>query len=207
MATSKRIFDVILAILLVFILSPLMAFLAVLILLFDGRPIFYVSERMLSIDDGFSLVKFRTMTTSDVDTGVTGGDKSSRVTFIGGFLRKYRLDELPQLWNILIGDMSFVGPRPPLRQYVRRFPDLYGRVLSSRPGVTGLASVMYHSHEERMLSKCTTVESTNATYERRCVPTKARLDLIYQKNQSLCFDLALMLKTVIRKFPLRYHRR
>ena len=95
--------------------------------------------------------------------------------------------------------MSFVGPRPPLRRYVEKFPELYGKVLYNRPGVTGLASVYFHRHEEWLLRKATSAEETEEIYCRSCVPRKARLDLIYQKKQNLCLDITLMLKTVIKR--------
>lgn len=113
-------------------------------------------------------------------------------------IRKNRIDELPQLWNILKGDLSFVGPRPPLRQYTDMFPELYGQVLKSRPGVTGLASLVYHQHEEMLLADCKTVEETNAVYCRACIPRKAHLDLIYQAHRSLCMDMEIMLKTAFK---------
>jgi lipopolysaccharide/colanic/teichoic acid biosynthesis glycosyltransferase len=176
-----------------------MAAIALVILIRDGRPVFYISERMKTPSEGFGLVKFRTMAVTDTDSGVSGGDKAARITGTGAMLRGKRLDELPQLWNVLKGDISFVGPRPPLRQYVERFPEIYARVLKNRPGVTGLASVRYHAHEERLLARTTTPEETDAVYARACVPRKARLDLIYQQHRSLCFDLAIMWETVTRR--------
>lgn len=202
MTASKRIFDIVCSLALVVLLLPLVLITSIIILLVDGRPIFYISERMKSSNQSFLLLKFRTMKPTSADSGVTGGDKSSRLTRSGSFLRKHRIDEIPQLLNILKGDMSFVGPRPPLRQYVDRFPDIYRQVLRSRPGVTGLASVLYHQHEELILSRCTTETETSQAYERRCIPVKAKLDLIYRKQQSLCFDLVLMIKTVFPKMPI-----
>jgi lipopolysaccharide/colanic/teichoic acid biosynthesis glycosyltransferase len=131
-----------------------------------------------------------------IDSGVSGGDKAARITPAGGFLRRTRLDELPQLFNILKGDMSFVGPRPPLRRYVEACPETYAAVLRSRPGVTGLATLVFHRHEERFLAQCATPEETNRVYLRRCIPRKARLDLIYQRRQSLCLDLWILLRTL-----------
>jgi lipopolysaccharide/colanic/teichoic acid biosynthesis glycosyltransferase len=144
------------------------------------------------------LWKLRTMTVAAADSGVSGGDKSARVTRIGRLLRRTRLDEVPQLWNILRGDMSFVGPRPPLRTYVERFPALYARVLQSRPGITGLATLAFHAHEERLLAPCKTAEETDAVYTRRCIPRKARLDLIYQQRRSVCYDVILIGRTIGR---------
>ncbi len=113
-------------------------------------------------------------------------------------LRRTRLDELPQLWNILRGDMSFVGPRPPLRMYVERFPGLYAQVLRSRPGVTGLATLVFHRREAELLRGCRSAEETDTVYVRRCVPVKARLDLIYQRRRNVCFDLAILGRTILR---------
>jgi len=202
---SKRLFDLCLAVLLAIALSPLILAIALAILIREGRPVFFVSERMKTPDQPFMLWKFRTMRTIAQDSGVSGGDKTGRITPTGRFLRRTRLDEIPQLLNILRGDISFVGPRPPLRRYVVRFPDLYAKVLNSRPGLTGLATLVYHRTEERLLSGCHTPDETEAAYTRRCVPAKARLDLIYSENRSLCFDALLVAATVVRRIPL--HRR
>lgn len=196
MTPQKRLFDIVAALGLLIVLSPILLGLCVALLLTQGRPLFYVAERMKAPGVPFQLWKFRTMRVVAADSGVSGGDKSDRITPMGHLMRRTRLDELPQLWNILRGDISLVGPRPPLRQYVERFPDLYGRVLKSRPGVTGLASLRFHRHEERLLAGCASVEETDAVYARRCVPRKAAFDLIYQKNANLCFDIAILWETL-----------
>lgn len=198
MTWSKRLFDIVFALGLILCLSPIILIISAAILVMDGRPIFYVSERMKTPTQGFSLVKFRTMTTVSKDFGVSGGDKTDRITRIGALLRSKRLDEFPQLWNVLKGDISFVGPRPPLRQYVERYPEIYAQVLKSRPGITGLASTVYHRHEERLLARSNSPAETDALYSRVCIPRKAKLDLIYQRNSSLCYDLALMFHTAFR---------
>ncbi|MEM6304001.1 MAG: sugar transferase [Pseudomonadota bacterium] len=203
MTIRKRIFDLFFASLLVIILGPVLIWLVIYLLIKEGRPIFYVAERMKDPVTPFNLWKLRTMTHDDNDQGVTGADKSSRVTATGAWLRRKRLDEFPQLWNILRGDLSFVGPRPPLRAYVERFPEIYGEVLKSRPGVTGLATIRFHKHEERLLARCTTPEQTDATYCRICVPRKAKLDLIYQRNQSTCYDFDLVFQTIGNLFRRR----
>jgi lipopolysaccharide/colanic/teichoic acid biosynthesis glycosyltransferase len=199
MPVWKRLLDIVGVLVLAVALLPVIAVLALVILIVEGRPVFYISERMKTATEGFSLVKFRTMRTVAVDSGVSGGDKAARITRIGAFLRRSRLDEVPQLWNILKGDMSFVGPRPPLRVYVEDYPQLYGPVLRSRPGVTGLATLIYHRHEQRLLEACTSAAETDAVYRRACVPRKARLDLIYQAHQSPCFDIWIMFRTVFPK--------
>lgn len=196
MTWQKRIFDLFFASLLVVILAPVFVILLIWIWRREGGPIFYVAERMKTPDTAFNLWKFRTMSVVDEDAGVSGGDKAARVTRTGAWLRSKRLDELPQLYNILRGDLSFVGPRPPLREYVEADPELYAQVLKNRPGVTGLATLVYHKHETRLLEACDTPEQTDAVYRRVCVPRKAHLDLIYQQHRSVCYDFALVFETI-----------
>ncbi len=205
MTLRKRFFDLFFASLLVVILGPVLIVLLVWLLIKEGRPLFYVAERMKTPDQPFHLWKLRTMTVVAEDQGVSGGNKAGRVTPTGAWLRAKRLDEFPQLWNILRGDLSFVGPRPPLREYVERFPEIYGQVLKSRPGVTGLATIRFHKHEERLLNRCATPEQTDDVYTRICVPRKARLDLIYQRHQSTCYDFDLVFQTISNLFR-RQHR-
>ncbi|WP_297773559.1 sugar transferase [uncultured Roseovarius sp.] len=206
MTPAKRAFDIGLALVLLLVLWPFILGIALLIALIDGRPIFYLSERMKTPETPFCLWKFRTMRVVANDTGVSSGYKKHRVTKLGKRLRASRLDELPQLLNVLRGDMSFVGPRPPLRCYVDACPDIYGEVLSKRPGITGLATLVYHRTEEQLLSACNTAESTENTYFNRCIPRKARLDLIWARHQSLCYDIRLIWLTVIRVFSTRSAR-
>lgn len=196
----KRLFDITLALLLLAITWPVILLIAAAILWRDGAPIFYVAERMKTVDTAFNLIKFRTMShvPEDRNAGVTGGDKADRITPIGKMLRRFRLDELPQLINVLRGDMSFVGPRPPLRQYTEAFPDVYNRVLRSRPGVTGLATLHFHRHEERLIATAKTPAETEAIYTQRCIPRKATLDLMYQRHASVCYDIAILWQTLRR---------
>ena len=203
MTPSKRLFDLILLALLFPVLGTVLAVLLVIMFLRGERSFFYVSERMKSPTDPFMLIKLRTMTPDAADSGVTGADKGDRITPMGRLLRRGRLDELPQMWNILKGDISFVGPRPPLRSYVERFPDIYEKVLINRPGVTGMASLFYHAHEERLLARCKTAQETDATYGRVCVPAKARLDLIYQARASVYLDIWIIVKTTQRMLRRR----
>ncbi len=198
MTPTKRLFDLGLAIILAVPLVPIILIVALIVRIRDGSPVLYLSERMGSPDRGFTLVKFRTMQADPQDRGVSGGDKADRITDLGRALRKTHLDELPQLWNILRGDMSFVGPRPPLRRYVDLRPDLYAQVLESRPGITGLATLAFHDHEAAILAQCSTAEQTERAYIDRCVPRKAALDLIYQRNWSICLDLVLIGRTALQ---------
>ena len=200
MTFSKRMFDILFALALCVILGPVILGLTLALLVLQGRPLFYAGERMRSVDQGFRLLKFRTMHVAADCGGVSGGDKQTRITPMGRFLRRTRLDELPQLWNILRGDISFVGPRPPLRRYVDSHPDLYARVLACRPGVTGLATVIFHRTEERLLAPCKTPQETEHVYVQRCIPRKARLDLIYCQRQSLALDMWLIWRTITGMF-------
>ncbi|MCB1366843.1 MAG: sugar transferase [Rhodobacteraceae bacterium] len=205
MTWGKRLFDISLALMLAVIVLPVLGLLLVAMAILQGRPFFYAAERMKTPGQGFTLYKLRSLRPdpSDPESGVTGGDKASRVTPFGRFLRRSRLDELPQLWNVLRGDMSFVGPRPPMRRYVEDYPEIYRPVLRSRPGITGLATIAYHRHEERLLATCTSPEETDAVYRHRCIPQKARLDLIYQRRRSICMDLWLIGRTARKLLPKR----
>ena len=193
---AKRALDLALAIPAAALAVPVLAVILPAMWLAQGRPLFHVSERMRAPGRPFALVKLRTMRPAAEDSGVSGGDKAARITPIGRLLRRYRLDEIPQILNVLRGDMSVVGPRPPLRQYVEAFPELYARVLEAPPGVTGLATLVYHAHEERLLARCATAEETDALYARACVPRKARLDRIYLDRWSPCLDLWILWRTV-----------
>ncbi len=201
----KPLVDIAVAIILFLFFSPLMLAVVIRAYIKNDLPIFYISERMIGLKKSFMLIKFRTMSQpkdNENNTGVSGGDKAHRITDFGRFLRRYRLDEGPQLLNIITGSISFVGPRPPLQSYTKQFPELYGQILQSRPGLTGLATIIYHSHETRLLDQATTAEETESIYVRRCIPRKAKLDLIYQRNISLGLDLYIVYLTAAKIFPL-----
>lgn len=202
MTPAKRLVDLVLAVVLMAMLAVPFGLLVLWLWAREGRPVFYVAERMRAPGRPFLLWKLRTMSVVPPEAGVSGGNKAARITATGRLLRRSRLDEVPQLWNILKGDMSFVGPRPPLRLYVERFPALYACVLRSRPGVTGLATLTFHRHEEALLAKCRTSAETDTVYARRCVPRKARIDLIYQRRRSIWMDFRLMWLTFARAVKL-----
>lgn len=205
MTWGQRVLDLVLATLLTAWLWPVGVVVTLVLLLVEGRPLFYMSERMKTPTQAFTLVKFRTMrpTTAEANTGVTGGDKTGRLSPVHRFLRRTRADELPQIWNVFRGDISLVGPRPPLRVYVEDYPEVYAAVLRDRPGVTGLASLVFHGHEERLLAACDTPEQTDETYRRRCIPRKAQLDLMYQAKRNRCSDLGIIGKTAAKPFRKR----
>jgi lipopolysaccharide/colanic/teichoic acid biosynthesis glycosyltransferase len=204
---AKRTLDLVVITLILPLITPIGLVIAAVILLTDGRPILFSQERMKSPDTGFSFWKFRTMRPDPEDSGVAGGDKTGRITWIGRILRRTHFDEIPQAINLIRGDVTLVGPRAPLRQYVEAFPELYAEVLKSRPGLTGLASYAFSKHEAWILRNCSSAEETDRVYRRRCVPRKARLDLIYQRNQSLCLDIWIYWITTARILHLPGGRR
>ena len=197
----KRWVDLVLAIAMLLVLMLPMGIVAALLLISQGRPLIYSGRRMRAPGQPFWQYKFRTMTLHDDDSGATGAHKHWRITPLGRFLRRTRLDELPQLFNIIAGDMSFVGPRPPLPEYVERFPALYSTVLQAKPGVTGLATLIYHRHEDRILAGCTTAEETDRAYYARCLPTKLRIELVYRRTASPWLDFWIMWKTFLAVIP------
>ncbi len=195
---SKRIMDIVFAGGGMVVLALPFAVLVMVLLLAQGRPLFHLSERMMTPHRAFRLWKLRSMTVVALGDGICGGDMAGRITPMGRWLRRYRLDELPQLWNVLRGNMTMVGPRPPLRRYVDAHPDLYAQVLRARPGMTGLASLMFHAREEALLRGCRTAEETHQVYTRRCIPAKARLDILYHRSRSMGGDVMLIWQTLWR---------
>jgi lipopolysaccharide/colanic/teichoic acid biosynthesis glycosyltransferase len=193
---GKRGRDVALALVAIAVLMPVLIGLALLVLGLQGRPVFYVSRRVGRGGRRFWLWKFRSMRPVAADCGLSGGHKQDRISTFGAWLRRTHLDETPQLWNILRGDMSFIGPRPALPEHVARFPDRYAPTLGVRPGLTGLASLRVHKYEARLLGACTTPRQSDQVYFRRCLPKKIRLDLYYQRHQSLAFDLWILWQTL-----------
>jgi lipopolysaccharide/colanic/teichoic acid biosynthesis glycosyltransferase len=199
-SSVKRVFDLAAALTLLLLTLPIMGMTALAIRLESKGPFVYRQQRVGYRGRAFTVFKFRSM---GVDAEMGGQARwavarDPRVTRVGRIIRRLRIDELPQLFNVLRGEMSFVGPRPPLRQYVERFPDLYAAVLRSQPGITGLATLTMHGWEERLLRSCRTAEETDAVYMRRSVPRKARLDMIYQRHASVGRDAALLARTIAR---------
>lgn len=195
-ANRRRAFDLTVALALALPVAALLSILVPLLWLVQGRPVFYGSERMAAIDRAFTLWKLRTMTPAPGGPGLSGGHRRGRITPLGRILRRTRLDELPQLWNVLRGDIALVGPRPPLRAAVLRFPATSALVLAVRPGVTGLASLLVHRREERLLASCRDEAEAWAVYGRACLPAKVRLDLFHQRHRSPGLDLAILAATV-----------
>ena len=190
---AKRVFDIIVAlIMLVFLILPILV-IAVIVKATSPGHVFFRQERITSYGRHFRIFKFRTMVENAeaLGTQVTT-DADSRVTPIGRFLRKYRLDELPQVFNVLGGSMSFVGTRPEVPRYVEQYKDEYYATLLLPAGITSLASIMYKD-EEKLLSSA---EDADRVYVRDVLPEKMKYNLAYTKNFGFFSDIKLMFKTV-----------
>jgi lipopolysaccharide/colanic/teichoic acid biosynthesis glycosyltransferase len=190
---TKRIFDLVLSLLGLLFLFPIL-FVISLFIVFDSRGgIFYLQTRVGKDNKDFRLLKFRTMVTGAEKNGLlTIGENDQRITRTGKWLRKYKLDELPQLINILKGEMSFVGPRPEVRKYVEQYTPEQLIVLSVRPGLTDYASIEY-MNENEVLS---TFSDPEKAYLEKIMPEKLFLNLKYIREQVMITDLKIMIKTI-----------
>jgi lipopolysaccharide/colanic/teichoic acid biosynthesis glycosyltransferase len=193
----KRLFDIVVSLAGLVLLSPLLLLVAVLVKADSRGPIFFRQERMGRGFRSFSIYKFRTMVwdASRKGQSITVGN-DPRITPAGRFLRATKIDELPQLINVLKGEMSFVGPRPEIRQYVELFRKDYEEILKIRPGITDLASVKYRD-EAAILGRS---ENPEDEYVRRVLPEKIELAKEYLRRSSLFFDLSLIFKTLFSLF-------
>jgi len=190
----KRFLDVVSSLLVLILLSPLWLVIALLIVCESRGGVFYRQIRVGKDNKDFNLYKFRTMRTGSDKRGLlTVGERDSRITRVGYFLRKYKLDEFPQLINVLKGDMSIVGPRPEVRKYVDMYTPEQLRVLSVRPGLTDLASIQY-VHENELLAAS---EDPEKTYIEEVMPAKLALNLQYIDNQSVYGDFKLIWETFV----------
>ena len=189
----KRFFDIIFSFLGLLILSPLLLIISIFIFLDSRGGVFYLQQRVGRNNLDFFIYKFRTMNISADSQGLlTVGAKDARVTRVGYFLRKYKLDELPQLINVLKGEMSFVGPRPEVRKYVNYYSAEQLHVLSVNPGITDYASIKY-SNESELLAKAAEPEKF---YIETILPVKLKLNLKYMEEQSFWKDIGLIFFTV-----------
>ena len=190
----KRVIDILVALLGAMLLLPLLAAVAALVKLTSPGPVFFRQERIGRGGRAFFILKFRTMVKDAPRLGaqITFGD-DPRITKVGRFLRKTKIDELPQLFSVLRGDMSLVGPRPEVRRYVEMFADDYADILRVRPGVTDLASIKYRD-ESAILGRSADPEQE---YIRHVLPEKIRLAHEYVRRQSLALDLAIIGRTVL----------
>lgn len=194
----KRIFDIIASGLGILLLCPLFIAIALWIKLDSKGPILYKQQRVGRNNKDFTLYKFRSMRIGADRSGlITVGERDPRVTYSGYLIRKYKLDELPQLINVFLGDMSLVGPRPEVRKYVELYSKEQMNVLSVRPGITDMASVLYRNENE-LLGR---VEDPEQYYREVIMKDKLNINLDYIRQCSFLYDMKLILltiKTIIR---------
>jgi lipopolysaccharide/colanic/teichoic acid biosynthesis glycosyltransferase len=191
----KRLFDIFFSLAGLVLISPLFIVIAFFVKAGSKGPVFYLQNRVGLNAKQFKLFKFRTMYPEADKKGLlTVGGRDPRVTPTGYFLRKYKLDELPQLLNVLLGDMSLVGPRPEVEKYVALYNPEQQQVLKVRPGITDYASIAYFQENE-LLSKSSNPEKT---YIEEVMPAKLQLNLKYINEAGLLTDVKLILKTVLR---------
>lgn len=191
--TVKRLFDVCLAVFGLLILLPCFLLVAILIKLTDRGPVFYRQNRIGRFGLPFQIWKFRTMVVGAEKMGaLVTKTNDPRMTRFGRFLRKTKVDELPQLWNVLKGDMSFVGPRPQVPRYIERLTAAQREMLQHRPGITDIATLRFRN-EQDLLAGATDVDDF---YIRYCLPQKIALNLQYARKASLPYDIWIILQTL-----------
>lgn len=195
-ALLKRIFDIIVSLIALLILSPLIILLALIVRFTSPGPIFYMASRVGLKGQPFKLFKFRSMVINADKMGpgiTTSGDR--RITPIGKILRRTKMDELPQLLNVLRGDMSIVGPRPEDARYVAMYTADQRKVLDVRPGITSLASVKFRNEEALLVGK-----DWETTYVNEIMPAKLAIDLEYVQHASVLRDIEIMFRTFLALF-------
>lgn len=196
----KRSFDLAASFLGVVLLSPLLCAVALGIRVCDGSPVFFRQARVGRGGKPFHMWKFRTMIPDAEKRGaLLTVDGDGRITALGKRIRGWKIDELPQLFNVLGGTMSLVGPRPEVARYVARYSPEERRVLDLVPGITDPASIRYRDESERLAR----AEDPEEYYVRVLVPEKIRLNLEYGKKATLSRDIRVILKTLIPRLPLR----
>jgi lipopolysaccharide/colanic/teichoic acid biosynthesis glycosyltransferase len=191
-----RLFDIIFSFIGLILLSPFLIIIAIWIKLGSPGPVLYRQVRVGLNGIDFRLLKFRSMHIHADKVGLlTVGVRDNRITNAGYYLRKYKIDELPQLINVLLGDMSLVGPRPEVRKYVDLYSELQKKVLLVRPGITDMASIAYKKENE-LLARSPNPEKT---YIEEIMPQKLKLNMIYMENPGLANYFKIIFKTI---FPV-----
>jgi lipopolysaccharide/colanic/teichoic acid biosynthesis glycosyltransferase len=191
----KRFFDILFSLIGLIVFSPLLLAIAVWIKLDSKGPVFYRGRRVGLHGKPFLIYKFRSMVTdAEAKGGPSTSDSDSRITKAGRFVRKCKLDELSQFINVLVGDMSFVGPRPEVQQYVDMYTEEEKEILNVRPGITDWATI-WNSDEGAVLAQH---DDPDKAYEELIRPTKLQLQLYYVRNRTLAMDLKIILCTIRR---------
>ena len=189
----KWLFDRTLSLLAIVVLLPILLLVAIVILVANGAPVMYVQERIGQDGKPFKLIKFRTM--HGDEKSPIAASELNRITRVGRWLRRTKIDELPELLNIFVGDMSFVGPRPDVAGYADKLEGDDRRMLTMKPGLTGVASLKYRNEEDLLAAQPNPQE-----YNDKVIwPDKVRLNLLYMERQSLWLDVKVLICTALGK--------
>jgi lipopolysaccharide/colanic/teichoic acid biosynthesis glycosyltransferase len=190
----KKLFDLVAALIGILLLWPVILLMAILIKIYMPGPVFFTQKRVGQYGKLFTMIKLRTMTIHHGGNSISVKGES-RITQLGAFMRKFKIDELPGLWCVLKGDMSFVGPRPDVPGYADKLEGKNRDILMLKPGITGPASIKY-SNEEEILS----LQEDPLTYNDQVIyPDKVRINLEYLHRQSFLLDLKIIVYTVLGK--------
>lgn len=197
----KRILDIVFAFLGLIFLLPLFLLISLLVMIDNPGRILFLQERVGRYEKTFRVIKFRTMKKDAHKKGlITLGSRDKRITRTGYFLRRYKLDEIPQVWNIIRGDMSFVGPRPEVKKYMELLSAEEKRYLAIRPGLTSLAALEYLKVNELLASS----RHPEQTYIGEVMPAKLAMNLKYLEDMGFRTDLRILLRTIPALFN-RFH--
>lgn len=189
-----RILDILISFVFLVLISPFLFFITLLIAITMGLPVFFLQTRVGRHGKDFKIIKFRTMRNGAEKSGqLTVGERDPRVTSLGVFLRKYKLDELPQFWNVLVGEMSIVGPRPEVRKYVSLYSPEQAKVLSVKPGITDFATILFRN-ENQIIAKYSNPEEA---YIHEILPHKLKLSSDWIANPTLSNYFKIIWQTFI----------
>ncbi len=192
---AKRLFDMIFSLILIVLLSPLFMIISLIIVADSKGGVFFLQKRIGKKGVPFRMIKFRTMQKNAEKSGLlTVGMNDKRITNSGYYLRKYKLDEIPQLFNVFLGEMSFVGPRPEVQKYVDLYDEDQKKVLLVRPGITDPASIAYFKENELLKD----ASDPERTYIQSIMPEKIKINIEYLKRRTFFSDLGIILKTFHR---------
>lgn len=189
----KRILDILFSSIVIILIAPLLLIVSIMIIIIDGFPVLFLQERIGKNGKPFTLIKFRSMSVeSNKYNNQFSPDQRHRVTTLGLFLRKFKIDELPQFINVLKGDISVVGPRPEVRVWVEKFSNKFDKINSIRPGITDYASIKYRN-EELILGEA---EDPIKKYNDSILPEKMAINIEYVDNHSFFLDLRIIFSTI-----------
>ena len=193
---KKRIFDIIISVFAIFVLSPLFLLISIIIKLTSKGPIFFIQDRIGLKGRVFKIIKFRTMINDHNSLNVVSIKNDSRITVVGKILRKYKLDEIPELINVLFGSMSLVGPRPDVPGYVDLLKGENRKILTLKPGITGPASLKYFNEEEILSSKINPKDYN----DKIIFSDKVKINLDYYYKNNIWIDIKIIFATILKFF-------